>query len=81
MLVMPKLLARAKEKQAPPTTRFTVMATRHKNTLPVPTHVQALIDALETLRPAYWTACHAGLIQSLSMGLVVADAAPSPAAP
>jgi hypothetical protein len=58
MLVMPKLLARAKEKQAPPTTRFTVMATRRKNTLPVPTHVQALIDALEALRPAYWTACH-----------------------
>jgi hypothetical protein len=58
MLVMPKLLARAKETQAPPTTRFTVMATLRKNTLPVLTHVQALIDALETLRPAYWTACH-----------------------
>ena len=34
------------------------MATRRKNTLPVPAHVQALIDALEALRPAHWTACH-----------------------
>ena len=34
------------------------MATRRKNTFPAPDHVQALIDALEALKPAHWTASH-----------------------
>jgi hypothetical protein len=34
------------------------VATKRKNTLPTPAHVQALIDALEAIRPAHWTASH-----------------------
>ena len=34
------------------------MATRNKSHLPIPAHVQALIDALESLKPAHWTARH-----------------------
>ena len=34
------------------------MATRRKNSLPLPASVQAFVDALEALKPAYWTACH-----------------------
>lgn len=34
------------------------MATKNTNTLPVPVHVQALIDALENLKPAHWVARH-----------------------
>lgn len=34
------------------------MATKNKSHLPVPKHVQALIDALEALGPAHWTARH-----------------------
>lgn len=34
------------------------MATKNKSHLPTPAHVQALIDALEALKPAHWTARH-----------------------
>ena len=34
------------------------VATKRRNTLPTPEHVQALIDALEAIRPAHWTASH-----------------------
>jgi hypothetical protein len=34
------------------------MATKSANTLPIPAHVQSLIDALETIKPAHWTARH-----------------------
>ena len=34
------------------------MATRRKNTLPTPAHVQAFVDALEKIKPAHWTASH-----------------------
>ena len=36
------------------------VATKRKNTLPTPEHVQALIDALEAIKPAHWTARHGG---------------------
>ncbi len=34
------------------------MATKNKNTLPTPVHVQAIVDALEAIKPAHWTARH-----------------------
>ena len=34
------------------------MATKRKNTLPTPAHVQAIVDALEKIKPAHWTAGH-----------------------
>ncbi len=34
------------------------MATKRKNTVPIPPHVQALVDALEAVKPAHWAASH-----------------------